>query len=150
MIQQIIGRAGILRDVQNTGFIIGDNSVLMRGPKGGLLAVSKDGQYVLELVTAEDIRAHESGQSPAALAIFRVAPGPTSTVGRVVDMSGNRYPDTPTTITDPKTGQVIEEETLRAQIAAAGGEVSGGGLTTQHYLLLGGLALLWFYSRKRR
>jgi hypothetical protein len=141
VIEQIIGRGGVLREVQRTGFIIGDNNTLMTGPKGGFLAVSKDGQYVLDLDPAQ-LRVHESGGVPAEAAIFRIAAGPSASIGRVVDMQGNRFADTPSTITDPKTGQVFDEAEVARTMAAAGGGTN--------YLVLGGLALLVFLAMRKR
>jgi hypothetical protein len=142
VINQIIGRAGVLRDVGSDGFIRDENNVLMKGPKGGFLAVSKDGQFVLDLDMAQ-LRVHESGSVPQEAAIFRIAAGPTANVGRVVDLAGNRFPDTPSTITDLKTGQTVEESQVRATAAASGG-------ATQNYLILAGIALVAYMAMRRR
>lgn len=147
MYKQIIGASGVLRDIGPDGIARDETGQWMKGARGGLLALSLDGRYVLELVTGADSDARKAGTPNPESMVFQVIPGPTPDIGRVVQLDGTPFPNTPTTITDPKTGTVIEESELRRTMAAAG---MGGGLSKQHLLLIGGLALLWFYTRRSR
>jgi hypothetical protein len=142
MYQQIIGRNGVLREVGPDGYARNDDGTWMKGPQGGLLAVSKDDQFLLEIVTSAQSDAWKAGAPTDDSILFRIVAGPTRGVGRVVQLDGTRFPDTPTTITDPKTGAVTEESQLAATMAAAGGGTN--------YMVLGGLALLVFLAMRKR
>lgn len=145
---QYIGRRGVLRDIGPDRFVRDENGAWITQPDGSILAVTKDDQYVVAIKTPEQNQTLAAGGVPQEAIVARLAPSSVAGVGRVVQMDGTKFPDTPTTITDPKTGVTVEEDAMRAtQIVAGAG---AGGFSRQHLLLAGGLALLWFYSRRRR